>query len=169
MDLEFLIPCILYIPVSLMFINLNTSSYMGLYKEERGFDFKGNPCRETNLLHPDYPRHHHYPSHHPQPVTTSNIPIKQLSFIGISTYSVNSFTHFSPFSSSHSYKLMCCFFFSCLFYHSTTAVSAFPAMAMFEVRYIFVIVIFMVECVQTTTGVLCVIYRVLEKGSDCPH
>lgn len=59
MDLEFLTPCI---PVSLMFTNLNTSSYVGLYKEEGGLTSEGTHARKSTPLRPDYPRHHRCPS-----------------------------------------------------------------------------------------------------------
>lgn len=93
MDLKFLT---LSIPVSLMFTNLNTSSHIGLHRELGRFVFKGNQCRKsassTQTTHVTITVPANY-NHHPQPVTTSNIPIKLLSFIGIPACSLNSVTH----------------------------------------------------------------------------
>lgn len=140
MDLEFLTPCI---RSSLMFTNLNTSSHIGLYKEEGGLTSKGTharkstPSTQTTHVTTAAPAN---PSRRPQPVTTSDIPIKLLSFIGIPACSLNPFSHlFLHLSLTGRYVL----FF--IFNHSTIAGSAFPAMAQFEVRYIFVIVLFMVK------------------------
>lgn len=128
-----------------MFTNLNKSSYVGLYKQTRlhrePMPGSQPPSTQTTHITITVPAN---PSLHPQAVRTSNIPIKLLFHWNSSMFLKVVFTHlfFPPF---HSYRLIRFFWFCFCFNQATIVASAFPARAPFEVRYILVIVLFMVK------------------------
>lgn len=169
-----------------MFTNLSTSFCAGLYNEEGRLPSKGNPNQHIDPFHPSavHPRHHLCPTAatHAQPVTASNIPIKLLSFTGIPTCSLSSFTrcpgnHPPPSISPLCRDSFCCFWFFFIPQKAVTRFSCYGSVQS-DVYFCNCLIYGEVECRALLNNsscsvcvcvCVCVISRMFEKQSNSPH